>query len=46
MNTARTTYERYYGEWSLDFWGHYVCNGFRNLDELQELLKPIIAYVG
>lgn len=43
--TARTTYERYYGEWSFDFWGHYVCNGFRNLDELQELLKPVIAYV-
>ena len=43
--TARTTYERYYGEWSFDFWGHYVCTGFKNLGELQQLLKPVIAFV-
>lgn len=44
-NTARTTYEQYYGVFGFDYWGHYVCRGYRNLDKLQELLKPIIAYV-
>lgn len=44
-NTARTTYEKYYGVFGFDFWGHYICKGFRNLDKLQELLKPIIAYI-
>lgn len=44
-NTARTTYEQYYGVFGFDYWGHYVCKGYRNLDKLQELLRPIIAYV-
>lgn len=44
-DTARTTYEQYYGVFGFDYWGHYVCRGFRNLDKLQELLRPIIAYV-
>lgn len=44
-DTARTTYERYYGVWKTDFWGHQVCEDYRNLDELQELLKPILANI-
>lgn len=44
-DTARTTYEKYYGIWSFDFWGHYVCTGYRNIDKLQQLLQPIIAHV-
>lgn len=43
-DTARTTFERYYGEWGFDFWGHYVCKGFRNLEELQGLLSPVLCY--
>ena len=44
-DTARTTYEQYYGEWAQDWWGHYVCKAYRNLDDLQQLLIPVIAYV-
>lgn len=44
-DTARTTFERYYGEWSFDYWGHYICKGYKNLDELFELVKPILCYV-
>ncbi len=44
-DTARTTYENYYGIWGLNFWGHYENRGFRNLEDLQELLKPIIVYM-
>ena len=43
--TARTTFERYYGDWGFDFWGHWVCSGYKNLDELAELVKPVIATV-
>lgn len=43
-DTARTTFERFYGEWGFDFWGHYVCKGFRNLDYLKELLTPALCY--
>ena len=41
--TARTTFEKYYGVWSFDYWGHYVCTGYKNLEHLAELLKPIIC---
>jgi superfamily II DNA or RNA helicase len=41
--TARTTFERYYGVWTFDFWGHYICTGYRNMPELAELLKPVIC---
>lgn len=44
-NTARTTFERYYGKWTFDFWGHFVCEGFRNIDKLAELLAPVICLV-
>ncbi len=40
---ARTTFEGYYGNWRFNFWGQYVCDGFRHLEELAELLYPIIA---
>lgn len=43
QDTARTTFEQYYGKWSFDYWGHYVCSGFRNLDDLADLLKPVIC---
>ncbi len=42
---ARTTFENYYGEWTFNFWGHYVCKNFKNMDELAELLSPVIAIV-
>lgn len=43
--TARTTFEKYYGEWSFDFWGHYVCVGYKNLDKLNDLIMPVVCYV-
>lgn len=42
-DTARTTFEKYYGEWGFDFWGHYVCKAYRNVAELKELLSPVIC---
>lgn len=44
-DTARTTFEKYYGEWTFDYWGHYICKGYRHLDELAEMLKPVLCYV-
>lgn len=44
-DTARTTFEKYYGNWSFDFWGHYVCTGHRNLNDLNELMKPVVCAV-
>ena len=44
-DTARTTFEKYYGEWGFDRWGHYICTGYRNLADLQELIAPILCYV-
>jgi len=43
-DTARTTFERYYGEWGFDRWGHYVCRGYKNLDELMELIRPVLCF--
>lgn len=43
-DTARTTFERFYGEWGFDFWGHFVCKGFKNLEYLNELLTPALCY--
>lgn len=43
--TARTTYERYYGIWGFDMWGHYYCKGVRNLNALKDLLTPVLAYI-
>lgn len=45
-DTARTTFEKYYGVWGFDYWGHYVCKGYRNLKELNELIEPLVCYVG
>lgn len=42
--TARTTFERYYGQWSFDYWGHYICTGYKNLEELAELLRPVLCW--
>lgn len=43
-DTARTTFERYFGEFGFDFWGHYICKDFRNLEELRELIYPVLCY--
>lgn len=42
-DTPRTTFEKYYGEWSFDYWGHYVCKGYRHLDDLADLIKPVLC---
>lgn len=42
--TARTTFERYYGDWGFDFWGHWSCRGYKNLEELAQLLRPVLCY--
>lgn len=41
---ARTTFERYYGEWGHDFMGHLTCVGYKNLDKLKLLLEPVLCY--
>ena len=41
--TARTTFEAYYGTWAFDFWGRRNCTGYRNIAELKELIAPIIC---
>jgi len=45
LDVSRTTFEKYYGEWAFDFWGHYVCKGFKHLEELSALITPIWCYV-
>lgn len=42
-DTARTTFEKYYGEYGFDYWGHYVCKGYKNLEEIVDLMKPLIC---
>lgn len=44
-DTARTTFEKYYGVWTFDYWGHYVCTGYKNIADLKELLSPVLCYV-
>ena len=44
-DTARTTFEKYYGEWGFDRWGHYICTGYKNFADLQELIAPVLCYV-
>lgn len=44
-DTARTTFEQYYGEWSFDFWGHYVCVGYKHYEDLNDLITPVVCYV-
>ena len=43
-DTARTTFEKYYGNWTFDYWGHYVCTGYKNLEDLAELLRPVLCW--
>lgn len=42
-DTSRTTFENYYGEWGMDYFGHRVCKGYRRLEDLAELLSPVIC---
>ena len=44
-DTTRTTFDKYYGVWTFDYWGHYICTGYRNLADLAELLAPVLCYV-
>ena len=44
-DTARTTFEQYYGKWSFDFWGHYVCVGYKHYEDLNDLITPVVCYV-
>ena len=37
-NSAKSRFDSYYGNWEHDFWGHYVCTGYKNEEELQELV--------
>lgn len=39
---SRSAFNNYYGEWGFDYWGHYVCKGYRNLDKLSELIAPVL----
>ena len=44
-DTVRTTFEKYYGDWGFDFWGHYVCKGYKNYEDLNDLMSPLVCYV-
>lgn len=46
QDTARTTFEKYYGEWGFDFWGHFVCKGYKNTKDLVDLMLPVVCYAG
>lgn len=41
---SRSTFNRYYGEWGFDYFGHFVCTGYRNLDQLKLLVNPILVH--
>jgi superfamily II DNA or RNA helicase len=42
---ARTTFNMYYGVWEKNFWGAMVCTRYKNLDQLKQLIDPVLAYV-
>lgn len=42
---SRSAFNKYYGVWGFDYFGHYVCTGYQHLDELKELLQPVLVYV-
>lgn len=42
---ARTTFNNYYGVWEDSFWGGRVCKRYKNLDQLKQLIEPVLAYV-
>ena len=37
-NSAKSRFDKYYGNWEHDFWGHYVCTGYKNEDDLQQMV--------
>ena len=39
---SRTAFNKYYGSWGFDYYGHYVCKGYRNLQHLKELIAPVL----
>ena len=39
---SRTAFNKYYGVWGFDYFGHYVCKGYKNLDQLKELIGPVL----
>ena len=41
---ARTTFNDYYGVWEEDFWGARVCKRYKNMDQLKQLIDPVLAY--
>lgn len=45
-DTVKTTFETYYGVWTFDFWGNRRCTAYTNLDDMAELLKPILCFAG
>ena len=44
QDTAKSTFENYYGVWGFDRWGHYVCTGYRHLKDLSDLISPVLCY--
>lgn len=44
IDTVKTTFEAYYGEWSFDLWGNRKCIGYRHLEDLCELIRPVFCY--
>lgn len=45
VNTARTTFEGYYGVWEIDEWGYRYCSSYKNFEDLNELISPIVCFV-
>ena len=41
---SRSAFNNYYGEWGLDFFGHFECKGYKNLAQLRELIEPVRIY--
>lgn len=39
---SRSAFNKYYGIWGFDYFGHYVCKGYRNLAQLKELIAPVL----
>ncbi|MCM1322824.1 MAG: DEAD/DEAH box helicase [Acetobacter sp.] len=39
---SRSAFNKYYGNWGFDYFGHYVCKGYRNLEQLKQLIAPVL----
>lgn len=37
-NSAKSRFDNYYGVWGYDAFGHYICTGYKNQPDLQELV--------